>query len=76
MTDTKKPTLSEIRARNEQVTGAEWNVEARETQLFDDIPYLLDLVSRMGKALGHYDGIGRDCTGCKEARALLEEINK
>jgi len=57
----KKPTLSEIKRENEGFVEPE-------------IHYLLDLVSRMGKALKHYDGIGRDCTGCEEARALIEEI--
>ena len=74
MSDTKKPTLSEIRAQYEGMI-------ARDNNAF----YLLDLVERMGKAL---DGLPcpvcnrfsippkADCAFCREARALLEEIKQ
>ena len=67
-----KPTLSEIRARCPTTA---------------DYIYLVDLLSRMGKALSEcrcskkYCGriVGEayafeDCIHCKEARALIEEI--
>ncbi len=76
MSDSKKPKLSEIRARVENTT-------ITPPPPLDDIPYLLDLVDRMGKALDKY---GDHLVGCNviesdpcncglcEARALLEEI--
>ena len=61
MNESKKPTVSEARARNERARKA-WEQDKERTHysaaldisgnLFDDIPYLLDLVDRMGKALG------------------------
>ena len=51
MSDSKKPKLSEIKARDENMQGeeslSEFIFHART-----DIPYLLDLVKRLGKALG------------------------
>ncbi len=69
MSDSKKPMLSEIRA------------EAYLSPIH--VPYLLDLVEKMGKELGdqqcsgceqYFGNPGEPCTGCKEARVLLEEI--
>jgi len=53
MTDTKKPTLSEIVAREKAAAEFTWYPNAMEAVFRSrtDIPYLLDLVSRMGKAL-------------------------
>ena len=83
MSDTKKPKLSEIRARNERARkhGRYHYRPAASRALFIEIPYLLDLVDRMGEAL-ELDSCCRnpfckiDCRYCKEARALLEEIKK
>ena len=84
MSDTKKPKLSEIRAREQAVP---WTVEAIAEFMKHaktDIPHLLNLVSRMGKALEEYgdhsgacDVSNTACTcGWEEARALLEEVKK
>ena len=54
MSDSKKPTVSEIRAREQAVP---WTVEAIAEFMKHaktDIPYLLDLVKRMGKALARF----------------------
>ncbi|KKL94164.1 hypothetical protein LCGC14_1867420 [marine sediment metagenome] len=92
MSESKKPTVSEIRARDEDMQGeeslAKFIFHART-----DIPYLLDLVERMGKELGNQQCPGCEkyfsdpclrgsyqrpepCIGCKEARALLEELKQ
>ena len=64
--------LSEIRAHYE-------GMAAKDTAAF----YLLDLVKGLGKELGnqqcpacekYFNDPGKPCAGCKEARALLEEI--
>ena len=73
MSDSKKPTVSEIRARYEPMYAGDI-----------DVAYLLDLVERMGKMIDrlvfrhhceHYGPI-EDCDlpKCRAARALLEEI--
>ena len=60
MTDTKKPKLSEIRAdfegfENWAISNTAFRGSIQEEAFVDnareDIPYLLDLVSRLGKAL-------------------------
>lgn len=75
-----KPTVSEIKALRIRATV---NDEARTKLIYEGIPSLLDLVSRMGKELGnqqcpacekYFSDPGKPCAGCKEARALLEEI--
>jgi len=126
MSDSKKPKLSEIRAREQAATEGPWRVgrdsldcetpwPSRIIALRDgkhiahlakagtsekdaaflvrartDIPYLLDLVERMGERLDsfvanhstittmtpetHTSGYTCTCGLCKRARALLEEI--
>ena len=79
MSDSKKPKLSEIRAR----AGNPFPSNTGQ-MLLVDIPHLLDLVKRMGKTIDHsvhslhFKHIGNfwNCErlGCKEARALLNEI--
>jgi len=85
MTDTKKPTLSEIRVRERAASKGLY-----ETTICDgsgeiikqtDISYLLDLVSRMGRALGRLVPVVEAVAGDRktkeaaaEARALIEEI--
>ncbi len=69
MSDTKKPTVSEIRARYEPRYAGDV-----------DISYLLDLVSRMGKALetvalvNVYDERTKEAV--LKARALVEEAKQ
>ena len=88
MSDTKKPKLSEIRAREQAPVGGPYD-DAIEHRLAmpRDISYLLDLVNRMGKVLYHYRAIcsfckalPKDsdmlCYGCEEARELLKEIKQ
>jgi len=63
MTDTKKPKLSEIRARNEtasttirqnpQNVGHEIGL-SMSVNVFEDIPHLLDLVKRLGEVLERF----------------------
>ena len=69
MSDSKKPKLSEIRARDQSAPGG-----ARF-----DVPYLLDLVERMG---GVIEQLEMDLPGdpeyadlSKKARELLKEIS-
>ena len=84
----KKPTVSEIGARNERARkhGRYHYRPAASRALFIEIPYLLDLVDRRGKALGRYEHAIETAIYCedgldgaegqrviKEARALLEE---
>ena len=84
MSDTKKPTMSEIRERDQSAPGG-----ARF-----DVPYLLDLVERMGDTLGRFSsefpvpGCGyctitikpdgkvshEDSCPIPEARGLLKEL--
>ena len=72
MSDSKKPTVSEIKAREGAVAS----------NPLSNVGYLLDLVSRMGKALEEYGDHALNCDigpgpctcGWEEARALLEEI--
>ena len=73
MSDSKKPKLSEIKARVGEVAA----------DPLSNVGYLLDLVDRMGKALegklwccNHVLKYDANCKFCKEARALLEEIKK
>ncbi|KKL27605.1 hypothetical protein LCGC14_2383430 [marine sediment metagenome] len=77
MSDSKKPTLSEIRAREQNTILP---------PLHSTIPYLLDLVSRMGKMVdnlnlmhhsGHH-GLFEDCDypKCRRVRALLDELKQ
>ena len=81
MSDSKKPTLSEIRLLQAQAIHTD---EDFTQLLHTDIPYLLDLVERLGILLGWYrdncpdcdDDNEKYCTPCKEARALLLEIKK
>ena len=77
MSDTKKPTVSEIVAR-EQHAIEEWNrTRAVIPPPPGDIPHLLALVERMGKRLKIASPLiasGCQCQGCQETRALLEEI--
>ena len=92
MSDSKKPKLSEIRAALEQaiakcgwVSDVAYGMRSRT----NNVPYLLDLVKRLGEVLEkraaqHADGfICRSydsewsCTcGTEEARALLLEIKE
>ena len=120
MSESKKPTVSEIRAREQAATEGPWDWEygvslrtawgltkpnneyvlrfqggndigicpdPEENMEFiqesrTDLPYLLDLVERMGKALDEYgdhtapcDVSDTTCTcGWEKARALLEEL--
>ena len=86
MTDTKKPKLSEIRARVDALHGPpSHHVTTQfEEHAYNDIPYLLDLVKRLGKIIDglvfryHCDHHGdlEDCHfhKCKEARVLLKEL--
>ena len=73
MSATKKPTVSEIRARQLDPLSA-------------DVVHLLDLVERMGKMVDnlnfrnhsdHY-GLFEDCDypKCRRVRALLEELKQ
>ncbi len=75
-----KPKLSEIRG---MVKGARFtdNWEGVKAGSSEYVPYLLDLVERMGKALrgklwncNHVLSHDANCEFCQEARALLEEI--
>jgi len=78
MTDTKKPTLSEIRAQTEAARKGGFAGPA--------IPYLLDLVARMGdfaESVSSFEKDGMVVTGkgpimllVKQARALIEEIKQ
>jgi len=81
MTDTKKPTLSEIRAQTEAARKGGFAGPA--------IPYLLDLVSRMGKTLNWFvhlaHGVGKagnepeqreEEAAADKASALLEELKQ
>ena len=77
MSDSKKPTVSEIRAWSEMLATRQWDTQR--------ISYLLDLVERMGKALSlvdawlddQPDGRGQvESRIVKEARALLEELKQ
>ncbi len=78
MSDSKKPTVSEIRARDEDMQGeeslAKFIFHART-----DIPYLLDLVERMGDALRllliqmQHEGRHGNSPAKEEARALVVE---
>jgi len=54
MSDEPKMVLSEIKARTERACekGQHHYFPAASHALFHDIPYLLDLVSRIGKVLG------------------------
>ena len=74
MSDTKKPTLSEIKAHYEGMV-------AKDTAAF----YLLDLVERMGKALESYGDHALGCStveddpcdcGWEEVCTLLEELKQ
>ena len=81
MSDTKKPKLSEIRARNERARkhGRYHYRPAASRALFTEIPYLLDLVERIGERLriaSPYVFRGCNCPDCKEARALLKELKQ
>ena len=70
MSDTKKPTVSEIRAR--PVCLCPHNPPG-------DREYLLDLVERMGVVIGGFlktHPHAPECGACKVARALLEEIKQ
>lgn len=60
----KNPTLSEIRA------------EAYLSPIH--VPYLLDLVKRMGDVLRIYDAehSGCSCPACRKARELLKELKQ
>ena len=89
MSDSKKPTVSVIRAREQAASKGLY-----ETTICDgsgeiikqsDIPCLLDLVKRMGKALEQYGDHEMGCSvvedencdcGWEEARELLKEIEK
>ncbi len=86
MSDTKKPTVSEIRAfqKLRPVGGEDYepSMSLREIFLYDNCAYLLDLVERMGKALDEYgdhtapcDVSYTTCTcGWEKSCALLEEL--
>ncbi len=63
MSATKKPTVSEIRTRYSGRFAGQYG-----------ITYLLDLVKRMGKRLKPAPFSDCSCESCKEARALLKEI--
>jgi len=72
--------LSEIRAL---LIRSSVNDEARDKLVYERIPYLLDLVERLGKALVEYGDHSPNCDlsngprctcGWKEARALLKEL--
>lgn len=87
MSDSKKPTLSEIREWWKTMGNGKSTTDAviRGMEAEKDIPYLLDLVERMGKEIGqwvcpgceHWVGCSpANCAFCKEARALLKEIEK
>ena len=69
----KKPSLSDIRAYQKKCS-----VNTMEgVFLFDNCAYLLDLIERMGSALGHAVKLGYlPLMSAKEARALLEELKK
>ena len=73
--------MSEIRARYSTTRSRQRGI------LTEDYFYLLDLVERMGKALGEHrceaceefygrPPIDENCEFCKEARALLEELKQ
>ncbi len=77
------PKLSEIRARVQAAADAWSQTRSVITPPLNDIPYLLELVSRMGKALeehGEHDSLcaindNLNCScGWDKARALLKEI--
>ncbi len=88
MSDTKKPTVSEIRAWLSLAQLGKHSLE-RARLTHEGAPYLLDLVARMGKAFSKFRcpksycncvagepyGI-EDCIHCNPARALLEELKK
>ena len=69
MSDSKKPKLSEIRAR----AGNPFPSNTGQ-MLLADIPHLLDLVERMGKSLE--GALWASEKERWEARALLEEIKQ
>ena len=80
MSDSKKPTVSEIRAR----AGNPFPSNTGQ-MLLSDIPHLLDLVERMGESISGFIATHAhdfvpieqsDCTcpACMEARELLKEI--
>ncbi|KKK66323.1 hypothetical protein LCGC14_2965270 [marine sediment metagenome] len=58
MSESKKPTVSEIRAFQKQrpVGGEDYepSMSLREIFLYDNCAYLLDLVERMGDTLGRF----------------------
>ncbi|KKM90367.1 hypothetical protein LCGC14_1239330 [marine sediment metagenome] len=73
MSDSKKPKLSEIKARYKTTRSRQRGF------LTEDYFYLLDLISRMGKRLkiaSPYIASGCQCQGCQETRALLSEIKE
>ena len=81
MSDSKKPKLSEIGARNERARkhGRYHYRPAASRALFIEIPYLLDLVKRMGEALRllliqmQHEGRHGNSPAKEEARALVVE---
>ena len=85
MSDSKKPKLSEIQAREQRVPWTVEAIAAFHNHSKTDIPYLLDLVERLGKSISGYIATHAhdfvpieqsDCTcpACIEAGALLEEL--
>ena len=79
MSDSKKPKLSEIEA-HEQHAIREWNrTRAVIPTPLGHVPYLLDLVKRLGKALQTLEDVNTGCKHCSpvlEARALILEIKE
>ena len=83
MSDSKKPTLSEIKAFQKRCPVS----TADEAFLFDNCAYLLDLVERMGENIGGFIATHAHdlelikqsdckCPACVEAHALLEELRQ
>ena len=82
MSESKKPTVSEIRA---WIAVARLDHTISTEIVLDGIPYLLDLVERLGELLellqtwldNQPDGRGQiESKIVKEARALLDEVKK
>ena len=82
MSDSKKPKLSKIRA---WMTMHATRDMARAKLLYEGVPYLFGLVEGMGKEFDNWECpvCGRfldrpyvDCSFCKKARALLEELKQ